>query len=103
MQSASELGKLYAVGAVHEFPFTRPGLPTRLVGREAIMEFVVAVWAGPLTYGRYETLAAYTTNDPNTVVVQQDVHGTSSTTGSFVLPNLVVLTVVGGSSVFVIS
>lgn len=43
-------------------------------------EFVVVAWAGPLTYERYETLAAYTTNDPNTVVVQQDVHGTSSTT-----------------------
>ena len=95
-QSASELGRLYAVDAVHEFPFTRPGLPSRLVGRAAIMEFVVAGWAGPLRYERYETLSAYTTNDPNTVVVQQDVHGVSSTTGSFVLPNLVVLTVVGG-------
>jgi hypothetical protein len=26
-QSASEMGQLYAVDAVHEFPFTRPGLP----------------------------------------------------------------------------
>jgi uncharacterized protein len=95
-QSASAMAELYAVDAVHEFPFTRPGLPSRLVGRDAIMEFIVAGWTGPLRYERYETVSAYTTNDPDTVVVQQDVHGTSSTTGPFVLPNLVVLTVADG-------
>jgi ketosteroid isomerase-like protein len=95
-QSASEMAQLYAVDAVHEFPFTRPGLPSRLEGRDSIMEFIVAGWTGPLRYERYQTIAAYTTNDPDTVVVQQDVHGTSSTTGPFVLPNLVVLTVAGG-------
>jgi ketosteroid isomerase-like protein len=95
-RSASEMAGLYAVDAVHEFPFTRPGLPSRLEGRDSIMEFIVAGWAGPLRYERYRTVAAYTTNDPDIVVVQQDVHGTSSTTGPFVLPNLVVLTVAGG-------
>ena len=95
-QSATDMERLYAVDAVHEFPFTKPGAPSRLVGRDAIMEFIVASWNGPLKYERYRTLSAYTTNEPNTVVVQQDVHGTSSTTGAFVLPNLVVLTVVGG-------
>ena len=95
-QSADEMQRLYAVDAVHEFPFTMPGAPSRLVGRNAIMEFVVASWRSPLKYVRYETLRAYTTNDPTTVVVQQDVHGTSSTTGPFVLPNLVVLSVSAG-------
>ncbi len=57
------------------------------------MEFVAAAWQGPLKYERYQTLSAYTTNDPSTVVVEQEVHGTSSTTGPFILPNLVVLTV----------
>jgi hypothetical protein len=59
------------------------------------MDFIVATWRGPLEYERYQTVSAYTTNDPGTVVVQQDVYGTSSTTGRFVLPNLVVLTVSG--------
>jgi ketosteroid isomerase-like protein len=94
-RSASEMEQLYAVDAVHEFPFTRPGLPARLVGRDAVMDFIVATWRGPLEYERYQTVSAYTTNDPGTVVVQQDVYGTSSTTGRFVLPNLVVLTVSG--------
>jgi ketosteroid isomerase-like protein len=95
-QSVREMERLYAVDAVHEFPFTRPGAPSRLVGRGAIMEFIAASWEGPLRYERYRTIAAYATNDPDTVVVQQDVYGTSSTTGSFMLPNLVVLTVAGG-------
>jgi ketosteroid isomerase-like protein len=95
-QSASEMEKLYTVDAVHEFPFTKPGAPARLLGRDAIMEFIVASWGGPLKYEHYQTISAYATNDPSTVVVQQDVYGTSSVTGSFVLPNLVVLTVVGG-------
>jgi ketosteroid isomerase-like protein len=95
-QSASEMAQLYAAGAVHEFPFTTAGAPSRLVGREAIMAFIEASWGGPLRYERYQTLSAYTTNDPGTIVVQQDVHGTSSATGPFVLPNLVVLTVTGG-------
>lgn len=97
-QTAREMEQLYAVDAVHEFPFTRPGLPSRLVGREAIMEFVVMGWRhGPLRYERYRTICAYATNEPSTVVVQQEVHGTSSTTGPFVLPNLIVLTVAGGA------
>jgi hypothetical protein len=95
-QSAGEMSDLYAVDAVHEFPFTGPGMPSRLEGRDAIMEFILATWGtGVLNYERYETLAAYTTNDPGTVVVEQEVHGTSPATGSFTLPNLVVLTVAG--------
>ena len=95
-QSAADMGQLYAIDAVHEFPFTTPGVPGRLVGRDAIMEFVVAGWSGPLRYERYRTLSAWTTDEPGTVVVQQEVHGTSATTGPFVLPNLVVLTVARG-------
>jgi ketosteroid isomerase-like protein len=96
-KSASEMKELYAADAVHEFPFTRAGLPSRLAGRDAIMEFIVAGWEGPLKYERYQTIFALTTTEPGTIVVQQDVHGTSSTTGSFILPNLVVLTVADGA------
>jgi SnoaL-like domain len=95
-QSASLMSELYAASAVHEFPFTVPGAPSLLVGRDAIMAFIAAGWDGPLRFERYQTLSAYMTNDPGTVVVQQDVYGTSSVTGPFVLPNLIVLTVTGG-------
>jgi ketosteroid isomerase-like protein len=45
-----------------------------------------------LRYERYRTIAIHSTTDPSTIVVEQEVEGTSSTTGPFVLPNLLVLT-----------
>ncbi|TCK27336.1 nuclear transport factor 2 family protein [Pseudonocardia endophytica] len=96
-QSVDDMARLYAVDAVHEFPFSRPGLPTVLSGRDTIMEFVAGGWRnGPLEYARYETVVAYATDDPSTIVVQQNAHGTSSATGDFVLPNLMIVTVRDG-------
>jgi ketosteroid isomerase-like protein len=91
-RSAVDMSSVYAVDAVHEFPFTRPGVPTRLEGRDAIMSFITAFWStSPLRYERYRTIAIHGTADPDTIVVEQEVEGTSSTTGSFVLPNIMVL------------
>jgi ketosteroid isomerase-like protein len=91
-RSADDLGRVYAPDAVHEFPFTRPGAPARMEGRDAIMGFITAFWdTSPLRYERYRTIAIHQTADPDTIVVEQEVAGTSATTGSFVLPNLLVL------------
>jgi ketosteroid isomerase-like protein len=96
-QSVDEMGQVYAPDAVHEFPFTRPGAPARVEGRDAIMGFITAFWAtSPLRYERYRTIAVHQTADPDTIVVEQEVAGTSATTGSFVLPNLLVLRARGG-------
>jgi len=91
-RSAVDIGSVYAVDAVHEFPFTRPGVPSRVEGRDAIMSFITAFWsASPLRYERYRTIAIHRTADPDTIVVEQEVEGISSTTGPFVLPNVIVL------------
>ncbi len=91
-QSAGDMSSVYAVDAVHEFPFTRPGLPSRVEGRDAIMSVITAFWStSPLRYERYRTIAIHATADPNTIIVEQEVEGTSSTTGPFVLPNIMVL------------
>jgi ketosteroid isomerase-like protein len=91
-QSVEDMSSVYATDAVHEFPFTRRGLPSRMQGRDEIVSFIAAFWAnGPLRYERYRTIAIHYSTDPSTIVVEQDVEGTSSTTGPFVLPNLVVL------------
>jgi ketosteroid isomerase-like protein len=91
-RSAEDMSSVYAADAVHEFPFTRPGVPSRMEGRDAIMSFITAFWStSPLRYERYRTIAIHDTADPDTIVVEQEVQGTSSTTGSFVLPNIVVL------------
>ena len=91
-RSAGDMSSVYAVNAVHEFPFTRPGVASRMEGRDAIMSFITAFWStSPLRYERYRTIAIHGTADPDTIVVEQEVAGTSSTTGSFVLPNIMVL------------
>jgi ketosteroid isomerase-like protein len=92
-QSADDMRRLYAADAVHEFPFTRPGVPSRLEGRDEIVNWIAAGWkALPLKYERYRTLAVYDTSDPETIIVEQEVLGTSASTGEFALPNIVVLT-----------
>ncbi|HEY4020920.1 MAG TPA: nuclear transport factor 2 family protein, partial [Pseudonocardiaceae bacterium] len=92
-QSADDMSRVYAVDAVHEFPFTAPGVPSRLEGRDAIVNWITAGWkANPQKYERYRTLAIHDTNDPETIIVEQDAIGTSATTGEFALPNILVLT-----------
>jgi ketosteroid isomerase-like protein len=96
-QSADDLRRVYAADAVHEFPFTRPGLPSRLDGRDEIVNWITAGWkAYPLGYERYRTLAIHDTSDPETIVVEQEALGTSASAGEFALPNIIVLTVRDG-------
>ena len=96
-QSADDMGHLHSADAVHEFPFTRPGLPSRLDGRDEIMNFITAGWqAYGLKYERYRTHAIYDTTDPDTIIVEQEVLGTSASTGEFALPSIVVLTARNG-------
>jgi ketosteroid isomerase-like protein len=96
-QSADAMSRLYAADAVHEFPFTRPGVASRLDGRDEIMDWITAGWtAFPLKYERYRTLAIHDTSDPETIIVEQEAIGTSASTGEFALPNILVLTVRNG-------
>jgi ketosteroid isomerase-like protein len=92
-RSADGMRRVYAVDAVHEFPFTPPGVPRRLDGRDEIVDWIAAGWEShALTYERYRTLAIHETADPRTIVVEQEAIGTSAAAGGFVLPNIVVLT-----------
>ncbi|MGH3374231.1 MAG: nuclear transport factor 2 family protein [Actinoallomurus sp.] len=96
-QSADDMSRLYAADAVHEFPFTAPGLPSRLEGRDEIAAWIAAGWkTNTLKYERYRTLAVHDTGDPETIIVEQEALGTSTSTGEFALPNIVVLTVRDG-------
>jgi ketosteroid isomerase-like protein len=96
-QSADDMSRVYAADAVHEFPFTRPGVPSRLEGRDEIVNWITAGWkANALKYERYRTLAIHHTSDPDTIIVEQEALGTSASTGEFALPNIVVLTARNG-------
>jgi ketosteroid isomerase-like protein len=99
-RSTDAMRAVYAAAAVHEFPFPYPGVPNRLEGREEIVGWIAAGWAGDVPkFDGYRTLALHATADPRTVVVEQEVFGTSAATGAFTLPSIVVLTVDGGQIV----
>lgn len=92
-RSVDAMRQVYAVDAVHEFPFVYPGVPSRLTGRDEIVHWIAAGWqAAPLKFERYHTIAVHDTSDPATIVVEQEAIGTSATTGEFRLPNIIVLT-----------
>jgi ketosteroid isomerase-like protein len=96
-RSVEDLSRLYAADAIHEFPFTGPGLPSRLRGRDEIVSWIAAGWnTNTLRYRRYRTRAVHDTSDPETIVVEQEALGTSVATGEFALPHIVVLTVRDG-------
>src|SRR5262245_2066339 len=93
-QDADRLAELYAEDAVHEFPFTTPGGPTRFEGRAAIADFVATVFRTlPLRYTEYRTIAVHQVNQ-TTLVIEQDALGVHAETGArFALPNVAVIRV----------
>lgn len=96
-RSVDKLAAVYAVDAIHEFPFTRPGMPSRLTGREEIISFTAASWEGGFPkYEGYRTIAIHQTDVPHTIVVEQEALGVNAAGRSFALPNIVVLTAVKG-------
>ncbi len=97
-RAANDMRDLYAADAVHEFPFTSPGVPSRLTGRDEIVGWIAAGWRTlPLRYERYRTIASHDTADPRTIIVEQEAIGRNTSSGrEFTLPSIVVLTVHDG-------
>ena len=93
-QDAEGLAGLYAEDAVHEFPFTPAGGPTRIEGRAAIAAFLAAVYRSlPLRYTGYRTIALHRVSG-TTLVVEQEALGVNTETGAqFALPNIAVITI----------
>ena len=99
-QSAEDMRRLYAPDAVHEFPFAFPGVPTRLEGRDQIVDWIDSGWkANPLRYKGYRTLAIHDTGDRETIIVEQEALGAGPSTGEFTLPGVIVLTARNGQIV----
>ncbi|MGI5132678.1 nuclear transport factor 2 family protein [Pseudonocardia sp. CA-107938] len=95
--SVEGMARVYAEDAVHDFPFTVPGVPSRVSGRDAIVAFIAANWErSPLRVERYRTVSLLETTDPNTIVVEQEASGTTRAGRPFTAPNLVILTVRDG-------
>ncbi|MEV6793614.1 nuclear transport factor 2 family protein [Streptomyces sp. NPDC051320] len=96
--SADDLADLYAVDAVHEFPFTSPGFPPRYEGREAVRAGYRAAWgAGPVQVQEIRKVAAYETTDPEVIIAEHVVVGSlPSGSAPFTVPGLLILHVRDG-------
>ncbi|MEU3518297.1 nuclear transport factor 2 family protein [Streptomyces sp. NPDC006654] len=94
-KSADDLADLYAVDAVHEFPFLFPGMPERYQGREEVRAGYRAAWgASPAQPQEIREVVVHENTDPEVIVVEQIVSGTVTTTGqSFDFPGLLVIRV----------
>lgn len=97
-KSADDLADLYAVNAVHEFPFAVPGFPPGFEGREAVRAGYRAAWgASPARVEEIRRVAIHRTADPEVIVAEQVVVGTVPAAGtSFSVPGLLVLQVRDG-------
>jgi ketosteroid isomerase-like protein len=94
-KSADDLADLYAVDAVHEFPFLFPGMPERYEGREEVRAGYRAAWgASPAQPQEIREVVVHENTDGEVIVVEQIVSGTVTTTGrSFDFPGLLVIRV----------
>ncbi|MFJ6011414.1 nuclear transport factor 2 family protein [Streptomyces sp. NPDC092952] len=97
-KSPDDLADLYAVDAVHVFPFSSPGFPPSFEGREAVRAGYRAAWgASPVQVEEVRRVTAYETSDPEVIVAEHVVVGTLPTrTTTFTVPGLLILHVRDG-------
>ena len=65
---------------VMEFPYARPGMPTRVEGRAAVLAHLMKV-AGDVSVDSASNLVTHETADPEVVILEFDGHGRSIRTG----------------------
>jgi ketosteroid isomerase-like protein len=65
---------------VMEFPYARPGMPTRVEGRAAVLAHLVKV-GGDVSVDSATNLVVHETTDPEVVILEFDGHGRSVKTG----------------------
>ena len=97
---ADGFADLFAPDGVIELPFTPPGAPARLAGREAIREYSHQVMASLLRVDDFEVTELYQTQDPEVVIVEMRTKGTLTTTGqSFAATSIQILRIREGQIV----
>ena len=65
---------------VMEFPYARPGMPTRVEGRAAVLAHLMKV-GGDVSVDSASNLVVHETTDPEVVILEFDGHGRSVRTG----------------------
>lgn len=65
---------------VMEFPYARPGMPTRVEGRAAVLAHLMKVGEG-LTVDSRSDVVVHETTDPEVVIIEFNGHGRALKTG----------------------
>ena len=65
---------------VMEFPYARPGMPTRVEGRAAVLTHLIKVGQG-VSVDSASGLVVHETKDPEVVILEFDGHGRAVKTG----------------------
>jgi uncharacterized protein len=78
--SAKSFIDLMSDDFVMEFPYARPGMPTKVEGKAAVLTHLVKVGAG-VTVDSTSNLVVHETMDPEVVILEFDGHGRALKTG----------------------
>ncbi|WP_052847353.1 nuclear transport factor 2 family protein [Streptomyces avicenniae] len=102
-KSADALADLYAEDAVHEFPFTSPGFPSRFEGREELRAGYRAAWgASPVRVEEIRDVTVHETSEPGVLIEEHVIVGTfPGAEAAFTVPGLLVLHVRDGLLAYV--
>ncbi|GAA3731745.1 nuclear transport factor 2 family protein [Plantactinospora mayteni] len=92
---------LFAEDGVHELPFSPPGVPRVIQGREQIRAYLTAITDTPLTHKEFRAVGIHETGDPEVAIAEFDAYGEVTTSGKpYVLRYVHVLQVRNGEIVY---
>ena len=77
-----EMANLFAPDGVLEFPFTLPGMRSRVEGREAIRSWLRDTIGRTLRFEAFRHVVVHDTGDPEVVIAEHDLAGALVTDGS---------------------
>ena len=78
--AATNFIEMMAEDFVMEFPYARPGMPTRVEGRAAVLAHLAKV-GGDVSVDSASNLVVHETRDPEVVILEFDGHGRALKTG----------------------
>lgn len=71
---ASNFIEMMSEDFVMEFPYARPGMQSRIEGREAVLAYLMTV-AGSVSVDTVDNVTVHETADPEVVIVEFEAHG----------------------------
>ncbi|MEV0401695.1 nuclear transport factor 2 family protein [Actinoallomurus sp. NPDC050550] len=95
--SPDDYADLYAADAVLKFPFTAPGFPRSLHGREEIRAHLRAAFGRAVRIEEFRDVVVHETTDPDVIVAEHAIVGAATASGlPCSIANLLVLTIRDG-------